>query len=240
MGSGTSHSLCSADRRGLHGQGRSRLRNSHYCRRRLARMPRRQTSRIAARLPPARGWRPRRATKAISITAAKHHGGQTNRDLGSGSTSPREPTTEQRAGQKKLRRPHAPTSARNPIPCAPAETQPPREPRSAPLPSRGTCGVKPTNVTVSSGETAVEVRRNPTTSGHTQSEGRTASDARANSNAGLDPRVARHLLFATSREVDERALVDPRGDCISWTATAKASTRTRKGDGRAAITCLPQ
>jgi hypothetical protein len=152
-------------------------------------MTERLASRIAARRPPAR-WCARIAGKAISTTANSQ-----TATSGRALTPQAERTTEQRAGQKNplaLMHPHRHATRSL---CASPETQPPPEPPSAPLHSRGPRGVKP-DVTVPSGETAVQARQNPTASGHTQSERPTASDARANSNAGLDPHVARRLLFA--------------------------------------------
>ncbi len=49
------------------------------------------------------------------------------------------------------------------------------------------------------------------------------------SNQGAESKRWLVPLLAMSREADERALVDPPGDCISWTATAKQALARGKG-----------
>jgi hypothetical protein len=195
-------------------------------------MTERLASRIAARRPPAR-WCARIAGKAISTTANSQ-----TATSGRALTPQAERTTEQRAGQKNplaLMHPHRHATRSL---CASPETQPPPEPPSAPLHSRGPRGVKP-DVTVPSGETAVQARQNPTASGHTQSERPTASDARANSNAGLDPHVARRLLFAKlasggeGRPARASALVSAqRRDMARAAGNTRGGRRAGRGRGR--------
>ncbi len=48
--------------------------------------------------------------------------------------------------------------------------------------------------------------------GHNQPRRHTGTDARARTNASLDPGVAARLLLATSKEAGKRALVDPPDD----------------------------
>ena len=189
----------------------------------------------------AAGEPDRRAAPAGTVVRAdsgksdKHDGQQPNRDLWSCTNSPGRTYHRAARRSKKSPSPLCTHIGKQPHPFVlPPKRSRRAKPRSAPLRSRGPRGVKP-DVTVPSGETAVQARQNPTASGHTQSERPTASDARANSNAGLDPHVARRLLFAKlasggeGRPARASALVSAQRRDM---ARAAGNTRGGRGAGR--------
>jgi hypothetical protein len=169
----------------------------------------RLTTQIATRRPPARGWRARRATKAISITASKQ-----TATSGPCRTSCSERTTEQRAPVKK-----SPSPSRAHI-----RTQP----------HRLCFRVKRSHHRAASTRSLIE--RSSHAGGVDATVGRdsnrtatppASSDTRANTNAGVGPAFTRDVLLAkTGTDVSKLAYAQARVRSGSATPCSRGSAGT--------------